>query len=81
MSSTVASLGMLIVLEIAPREERLRRRHHPDVAHVMDEARALLAALVGGVEDGQVLVLEVRRALDRLRAADVLVGRVDLARG
>ena len=55
MSSTVASLGMLIVLRDRAGEEALRGGHHLDVAHVMDEARALLAALVGGVEDRQVL--------------------------
>ena len=61
-------------------EEALGRGHHHDVPHVMDEARALLAALVGGVEDRQMLVLQVWGALDRHRAADVLVGSLDLSR-
>jgi hypothetical protein len=38
----------------------------------------VLAALVGAVEDGQVLGAEVRRALDGLRAADRVVERLDL---
>ena len=40
MSSTVAVCGMLTVLEIAPRDERLDRAHHLDVAHVRDRALA-----------------------------------------
>jgi hypothetical protein len=51
------------------------------VAGVVDEALAVLAVAVGAVEDRQVLVGQVRRALDRLGAADDLVGLVDLLAG
>ena len=69
---------MLIVLEIAPRDERLGGGHHADVAFDADEALAGLAALVGAVEHRQVLVLEVRRAFDGHAAADDVVGFLDL---
>jgi hypothetical protein len=48
-SSTVASFGMLIVLEIAPEMKKGCRRHHADVAPT-EEALADLAAGVGAVE-------------------------------
>jgi hypothetical protein len=41
--------------------------HHADVAFDLDEAPAGLAALVGAIEDGQVLVFQVRGALDGAR--------------
>ncbi len=63
------------------RDERLRRRHHPHVAHRLDVARAARAAAVGAVEHGQVLGLESRGALDRLAAADHVVGGLDLGVG
>ena len=80
MSSTVASLGRLIVLEIAPERNGWAAPSSGRGPWV-DEARALLAALVGAVEDRQCSSLQVRRALDRHRAADVLVGLVDLRAG
>ena len=43
-------------------DERLRSRHHPDVPFDGDEAMAVLAALVGAIEDRQVRVFEVRSA-------------------
>ena len=70
---------MLTVLLIAPREERLDRGHHPDVAHVVDGALAV-GRLEGAVEDRQVLWLEVRRALDRLALVDVGDDLLDLLR-
>ena len=60
-------------------DERLRRRHHLDVALDREVALADLAARVGAVEHRIVLGLEVRRALDRHRAADVDVRGLDLA--
>ena len=63
------------------RDERLRRRQHPDVALDREIALADLAARVGAVEHRVVLGLEVRGALDRHRAADVDVGGLDLALG
>ena len=62
-------------------DERLGRGHHADVAFDGDESLADFAALVGAVEDGQVLVLEVRRAFDGAAAADDVVGFVDLLLG
>ena len=63
------------------RDERLRRRHHADVALDREIALAGAAARIGAVEHRVVLGLEVRRAFDRHRAADVDVGGVDLALG
>ena len=60
-------------------EEALRGAHHPDVTHVVDEARSRLAALVGAIEDRQMLFAQERRTLDRHRAADDRIGLVDLA--
>ena len=47
----------------------------------LDEARAERAAAVCAVEHSEVLVLEVRGALDRLRSADDTVDYVDLLAG
>ena len=58
-------------------EERLRRRHHAHVAHVLDGALAILR-LERAVEDGEVLVLEAWGTLDRLLLVDVLEDRGDL---
>ena len=63
------------------RDERLRRRHHADVALDREVALAGAAARIGAVEHRIVLGLEVRRAFDRHRAADVDVGGLDLALG
>ena len=59
--------------EIAPRDERLHRRHHRDVAHVVDRVVAHRAR-----EHRQVLGLEHRRTDDRLVLVDVGDDRVDL---
>ena len=59
-------------------EEGLHRRHHLDVAHVVDRALAV-GGREGAVEDGEVLGLEVRRALDRLLLVDVLDDVLDLS--
>src|SRR5207249_1023816 len=42
---------------------------------------AVFPALVGGVEDRVVFLLQVRRAFDAPSAADVIVGRGDLRGG
>ena len=51
-------------------EEGLGRAHHAQVAHGGDIAPAGAAAAVGAVEDGQVLILEVGRALHGHGAAE-----------
>ena len=61
------------------REERLHRRHHLDVAHVVDGALAVRGR-ERAVEDGQVLLAQLGRALDRLLLVDVLEDVLDLAR-
>ncbi len=61
-------------------DEGLRRRHRPDVPGGMDEALAVLAVPVGGVEHREVLRRQVRGPLDGLHTADHLVGSVDLSR-
>ena len=63
------------------RDERLRRRHHADVALDREVALAGAAARVGAVEHRVVLGLQVRRAFDRHRAADMHVRGLDLALG
>ena len=63
------------------RDERLRRRHHADVALDREVALAGAAARVGAVEHRIVLGLQVRRAFDRHRAADMDVRGLDLALG
>ena len=63
------------------RDERLRRRHHADVALDREVALAGAAARVGAVEHRIVRGLEVRRAFHRHRAADVHVRGLDLALG
>ncbi len=60
-------------------DERLRRRHHADVALDREIALARASARIGAVEHRIVLGSQMRRALDRHRAADVDVGRLDLA--
>jgi hypothetical protein len=50
-------------------DERLDRGHHLEVAVVVDRARAV-GRLEGAVEDLEVLVADVRRALDRLVLVD-----------
>ena len=80
-SSTVASLGMLMVLEIAPGDERLCGRHHADVALDREVALAVAAARIGAVEHRVVLGLQMRGAFDGHRAADMDVGGLDLAPG
>ena len=57
---------------------RPKTLRYEDVRLVRDEALALLAAAVGAVEDGQVRVGEVRRALDGHRAGAEVVGGVDV---
>ena len=74
----VASLGMLIVLEIAPEMNDLRRRHHVDVAVDAKEALAVLAAGVGAIEDAHSAFVQMRRTLQRHGSADMIVGRFDI---
>ena len=62
-------------------DERLRRRQHADMALDREIALAGAAARIGAVEHGVVLGLQMRRALDRHGAADMDVGRLDLALG
>ena len=59
-------------------DERLGRRHHPDVAFHRQMAGPGSAAGVGAVEHREVLGREERRALQGHRPADVVVGGVDL---
>ena len=59
------------------RDEGLGRRHHGDVAVDRQEALADAAAHIGAVEHRQVLVLQMRRAFQRHRSADMRVGGFD----
>jgi hypothetical protein len=63
------------------RDEWLRGRHHADVAVDRQEALAGAAAGAGAVEHRQVLGLELRRALERHRAAAPGVRRLDVGLG
>ena len=62
-------------------DERLRCRHHADVTLGLDEALAERTAAVRAVKDREMLVLQVRRAFDRLRAANGAVDHIDLRPG
>ena len=70
MSAGVVSRGMLTVLRDRPGQERLSGGHHPDVGPPGDRTRAV-ARLERTVEHRQVLVLQVRRAFDRVVLVDV----------
>ncbi len=61
-------------------EEGLGGGHHLDVAHVVDGAGSL-GGLEGAVEDGEVLGLDVGRALDGSGGVDVADDGVDLGVG
>ena len=79
ISSTRRLGGHVDGLRDRAGDERLHRAHHAQVAEVVD--RALPARrLEGAVEDRQVLVLQVRRALDGVVLVDVLDDVLHLAR-
>ena len=59
------------------RDEGLCCCHHGDVAVDRQEPLADAAAGIGAVKDRQMLVLHVRRAFQRHRAADMHVGGLD----
>jgi ribonucleoside-diphosphate reductase alpha chain len=61
-------------------DERLRRAHHLDVAHVVDRA-VPLGRLERAVEHRQVRLLQTGRAFDGLVAVDVVDDRLDLRVG
>ncbi len=80
MSSTVASFGMLMVLEMAPEMNGCAAaimRMWPSTG----DSACRCGRTVGAVEHGIVLGLQVRRAFDGHGAADIDVGGVDLAPG
>ena len=62
-------------------DERLRRRHHADVALDREIALANAPAGVGAIEHREMLGLEIGRAFERHRAAGVRVGGLDLGLG
>ena len=79
-------VGQVDGLRDGAGKERLGGGHHPDVGQGRDKTLADLAALVGAVEDGQVLGLEMRGALHGHVAAghegglfDLLVVKPDVA--
>src|SRR5439155_9515353 len=57
------------------------RRQHADVAVDREETLSGAAARIGAVEHGIMFGFEMRRAFDRHGAADIDVGRLDLALG
>ena len=63
-------LGEIDGLGDGSGDEGLSGRHHLQVAHVVDGARAL-GGLEGAIEDGEMLVLDVRRAFDGAGGVDV----------
>ena len=75
MSSTVLSLGMLTVLEMAPLMNGCAARHHLQVGQVMDAALAAIR-LEGAVEDRQMLRLQAAR--DGLAAVGDVFNGVEL---
>ena len=82
MSSTVASLGMFTVLEIAPEMNGCAAAIMLAGAPLARMKRLpVFAAAVGAVEDRQVLLLQVRRAFDRHPATDRRVGMLARSAG
>ncbi len=79
MSSTVAVLGHVDRLRDRPGDERLGRGHHQDVGLPGDVAGAV-RRLERGVEDRQVLGLEIGGPFDRVFLVDVVDDRGDLRR-
>ncbi len=76
----------MIVFEIAPerdrpRDERLNRRHHADVAVHRQRAPAGAATRVGAIEDRQVLGFEMGGTFQGHSTAAIGVGGVDLGPG
>ncbi len=63
------------------RDEGLARRHHADMAFDRQRPLADTAARIGAIEHRQVLRLQMRRAFERHRAADMQVGGVDFGLG
>ena len=60
-----------------PRDERLRRRHHPQVSHVMNAACSL-SRFERAIKHRQMLIFHVRRALNRSRRVNVTDNRIRL---
>ena len=77
-SSIVASCGRLTVLLIAPLKNGCAAAIMRTWLIALEEALADLAATVGAVEHREVLVGEVRRALDRHATDHHVVDLVDL---
>jgi hypothetical protein len=72
-------VGQVDRLADCAADERLGRGHHADVPLRRDVTRTPDgAAPVGAVEHRQVLIAQVRRALDGLRAADHAIELIDL---
>ena len=59
----------------------MRRRHHLDVAVVVDEPLPELAVPVGGVEHREVLIFHPRCVFDRLSTTDHIVGLTNVIVG
>ena len=57
MSSTEAFFGKIDCLRDRSGDEWLSRRHHAEMAHVVNRARAL-RRLERAIEDGEVIVLD-----------------------
>ena len=56
----------------------MRRGHHVDVAVDAEVTLALLPAGIGAIEDTVMLFLKERRAFQRHRTADMIIGRLDV---
>ena len=77
MSSTVAAFGQVDGFRNRSGDEGLGCGHHLQVAHVMNGARAF-GGLEGAIEDGEMLVFDVRRAFDGAGGVYVADDRVGL---
>src|SRR5208337_267671 len=70
-------LGKIDGLRYSSGDKRLRRRHHAQVSHVSNRARTL-RRLERAIEDGKMIVLDMRRAFDGSGGVDVTDNRIRL---
>src|SRR5215472_1117317 len=72
-----SALRQIDSLRYCPGDKRLSSRHHPEMPHVMNRPSPL-SRLERAVENSKVIVLDMRRPLDRSRSINVADDRICL---